>query len=207
MRGLTERYKRPSFVLTEVEGGLLKGSGRSFGEFNLALALGECQDLLIAGGGHAAACGVTIKVKDFAEFKARVENYYKGLKLKDQERFLDCREDLRLTEVGELDLELIEELQKLEPFGEGNPEPVFLLSEMMILDATKMGAEEQHLRLLVRDKTGKTMKLVAFFAEKEWLQIVPGERVDVWVNLTENEWNGIRSVEGRILKIGLCFEG
>lgn len=198
---LTEKYKRPSFVLTEVDG-ILKGSGRSFGEFNLALALSECQDLLIGGGGHAAACGVKLKPENFEEFRRKVNSYYMGLGLKDQERFLSVREDLVAMEVGELNLDLIDEMKEMEPFGEGNPEPVFLLSEAFVLDASPMGAERQHLRMLVRGDDGKTIKLVAFNAESEWLELKAGGRVNAWIVLTENEWNGVRSVEGRILRLG-----
>ena len=206
---LTERYKRPSFVLTEVtsetpnneQEKILKGSGRSFGDFNLALALRECQDILISGGGHTAACGVKLKYDKFNEFKKTIIQYYKSLDLKNQERFLDVREDVRLTEVGDLDLELIEEIEQLEPFGEGNPEPIMLLTDMFVLDASRIGTEEQHLRMLVRDENGKTLKLVAFFAPKMWLELRSGSRVNIWINLVENEWNGIRSVEGRILKL------
>ena len=197
---LTERYKKPSFILTEVDGNY-KGSGRSFGEFNLALALEECQDLLISGGGHAAACGLSIKKEQIDEFKKRINEYYHSLNLKNQERFLEAKEDLVLDEMEGLDLDLLEEMHLLEPFGNGNPEPVFLLRDMFLQDVRKMGKDGQHLGLFLRDEQGKTIKLVAFYAEKEWLDLEPAERVDAWVNLTENEWNGIRSVEGRILEI------
>ena len=100
-----------------------------------------------------------------------------------------------------LDLDLTFKMRKLEPFGNGNPEPVFLLKDMFVLDVTKMGDEQQHLRMLVRDDQGRTLKLIAFNAKKMWLNLSPGGRVNVWVNLIENEWNGIRSTEGRILKI------
>ncbi len=197
---LTEKYKKPSFVLAEVDGGL-KGSGRSFGEFNLALALGACQDFLVSGGGHAAACGVKLLPENFDKFKAKVNEYYKSLALKDQERFLEKAEDLRVRELSELNLELIEDMRELEPFGEGNPEPVFLLLEVLVLNVIKMGTEGQHVRMLIRDDNGAVMKLVAFNAPGEWLEMRPGANVDAWVSLTENEWQGTRSVEGRILNL------
>ena len=124
-----------------------------------------------------------------------------GLGLVNQERFLDVREDLAVEEVGGLNLDLYDEMRQLEPFGEGNPEPVFMLPEVFVLDANRMGTEGQHLRILVRGDDGKTLKLVAFNAEGEWLELRPGGRVSVWITLVENEWNGVRSVEGRILKL------
>ena len=101
-----------------------------------------------------------------------------------------------VTEVGELNLELLDEMKEMEPFGEGNPEPVFLLPEVFVLDAGRMGAEGQHLRMLVRGEDGKTIKLVAFNAEKEWLEIKAGGRVSAWVALTGNEWNGLEAWRG-----------
>lgn len=197
---LTERYKKPSFVLTEVDA-VLKGSGRSFGEFNLAAALSKCQDLLISGGGHAAACGVKLEPANFEKFKERINQYYRELNLKNQERFLEIKADLSVLELQALDLELMEEMTELEPFGEGNPEPVFLLENMVVLDVSTMGADGQHLRMLVKGKDGKTMKLLAFFAPKSWLETEVGAEMNLWVSLMENEWQGTRSVEGRILKI------
>lgn len=197
---LTERYKKPSFVLTKIDGEY-KGSGRSFGDFNLALALAKCDDILISGGGHAAAAGVKLPSEKLEEFTQRINEYYKSLKLEGQERFLEAKEDIAVESLGELNLDFIEEMRKLEPFGEGNPEPVFLLPKMMVMEAAAMGAAGQHLRLSLRDREGKTLKIVAFNAEKTWMQVNPGEKVNAWVELTENEWNGIRSVEGRLLRL------
>ena len=197
---ITEQYKRPSFVLTEVDG-VLKGSGRSFGEFNLSEALKNCSEILLSGGGHAAACGMSIKQENFEEFKERVNGYYRSLGLKNQERFLDVKEDISVSELDKLNLELMEEIAQLEPFGEGNPEPIFLLPDMFVQDAGTIGINGKHLRILIRDDNGKTMKLVAFNAPKEWTEVRPGARVSVFTVLSENEWQGTRSVEGRILKL------
>jgi len=198
---LMERYKRPSFVFARAEGGLLKGSGRSFGEFALADCITHCQKMLVAGGGHNFACGVTIANSDYEAFKMEVNDYYRGLKLKDQKRFLAVREDLAVEDLGDLTEEFVEELSLLEPYGEGNPEPVLKLSGVLVLSADKMGSDGRHLRLNVRGRDGKTMKLVAFYAEDAWFEVEEGERVDVLVTLDVNEWNGLRSVEGRILSV------
>ena len=81
--------------------------------------------------------------------------------------------------------------------------PIFLLQDMFVLDKGLMGDSGQHLRLLVRGRDGKTMKLVAFNVPKEWREITKSQRVNLWITLERNEWNGVTSVEGRILKIGL----
>lgn len=197
---LTEKFRRPSFVLTEVEDGF-KGSGRSFGDFNLADALNAVSDDLVSGGGHAAACGLCVKEGALGAFKRDINEYYKGLGLTDQEKYLFSAEDLEVEAISDFSLDFVEELSLLEPFGNGNPEPVFLLSGVMIMEVRKMGTDGQHLRLTIRDGLGTIMKIVAFYAREEWFDFQPGERADVWVSVLKNEWNGSVSVEGRILRI------
>ena len=197
---LVEEFRRPAFVLTEVDG-TLKGSGRSFGEFSLAEALERCREHIIGGGGHAGACGVKVEKAKFEDFKRAVNEYYRSLELEDQMRFLGVREDLEVREFGELTLELVEELRKLEPYGEGNQEPVFLLPEVKVVEVARLGADKTHLRLTVWDQNGKSLKLMKFFAAAEELNVREGGVANIWINLHENEFRGIRSVEGRILKI------
>ncbi len=201
---LTEEYRKPCFVLTEVEG-TYKGSGRSFGDFNLAEALEECKDLIISGGGHAAACGIQLEKAKIEEFTEKINEYYRSLQLSNQDRYFDVKEDIKLSDLSLLDFALMDDLAKLEPFGEGNPEPIFLLENMFVLSVSKMGSEQQHLRLVLRDSDGGTFKAVAFYAKDDWLDISPGTQADIWVNLAKSEWNGIKSVEGRILKLSVAF--
>ena len=201
---LVDDYKRPAFVLSEVEEGVLKGSGRSFGDFSLAEALKACGDVIIGGGGHAGAAGVRVLKEKLAEFRKKVNAYYESLGLTGQERYFEKRADLEVRELGGFTLEFLKELASLEPFGPGNEMPVFRLPEMFVLDKKLMGASEQHLRLLVRGEDGKTLKLVAFGVPEEWRRVENGERVNLLAQVEENEWNGLRSVEGRILDLRGC---
>lgn len=198
---LTEEYHRPAFALAECDG-ILKGSGRSFGDFNLAEALTVCEKYIIGGGGHAEACGVKLELERFEDFCEALEEYCQSLRLEDQERFFAAREDLAIEKVEELSLELIDELKKLEPYGPGNGEPVFLLKNARVAEVAKLGEGDRHLRLVVWDQTGKSLKLMNFSAPKEYLALSGGEIVDVWFTLCENEFRGIRSVEGRVVRIG-----
>lgn len=197
---LTEEYRRPAFALAEVDG-VLKGSGRSFGDFNLAEALQKCQDCIIGGGGHAAACGVKLEQGCLEDFRDSINSYYKSLKLTDQDRFLGIHEDLTIDEIDELSLELVEELCQLEPYGVGNEEPVFLLRNMKIMEVASLGPKKEHVRLLIQDRWGNHMKLMAFAAPKDYFWLHQDDRIDVWITLEENLYRGIRSVEGRIVKL------
>lgn len=200
---LVEEYRRPAFVLAEKDG-VYKGSGRSFGEFNLAEALKVCSGEIIGGGGHAGAAGVKIGKEKLKEFREKINDYYISLGLEDQDRFFEKQADIETGKLGGFTLDFLSELKELEPFGVGNEIPVFGLKNVFVLDKRLMGAEKKHLGLLIRGEDERTMKLVAFNAPEKWRKIKSGEREDLLVSVEENEWNGLRNVEGRILGIGGC---
>ncbi len=197
---LVEDFKKPAIVFAELEDGTLKGSGRSFGEFSLAEALQECGDLLLSGGGHAGACGLSIKKDDFATFSKRINEYYASLNLKNQERFLEQESDIVLQDLSAISVELFDEICLLEPFGEGNSEPIFEI--WATISATKV-LKEKHLSLTIVDKDGTTLRLIHFNSPEEWLKIQKGETARVQFTLSCNEWGGRKRVEGRIVSIKL----
>ena len=198
---LVETYQKPAFVLTEVEEGIFKGSGRSFGEFNLADALGQVKDIIEGGGGHAAAAGVQIKQKNLYKFYERINDYYLSLNLKNQEKYLQKQADLDIENLQDFNLELLEDLQKLEPFGPGNEEPIFCLKNAHITEKKAMGEDQNHLRLDLQGKDQKIIKSVAFFAPENWFNLYEDETYNFLIRPVENEWNGVRSVEARLLDI------
>ena len=197
---LVETYHKPTFVLAEVEKGIFKGSGRSFGDFNLADALLETKDIIEGGGGHAAAAGVQIKQENLYKFYEKINDYYKSLKLKNQERFLKTSADLDIEDLKDFNLELLEDLKTLEPFGPGNEEPIFCLKQAQIIEKKAMGEDQNHLRLDLK-KGQKTIKSVAFFAPKDWFSLYEDEKYNFLIKPTENEWNGVRSIEARLIDI------
>lgn len=198
---LVEEYGRPAFVLSEVEEGILKGSGRSFGDFNIKMALDHCRDLIIGGGGHAEACGVKLEKAKLEEFIRGVNDYYKSLKLTDQEKYLKQKVDLTVRSLSDFTIDLIDDLKLLEPFGEGNSEPVFRLENAVITERKRMGAEGQHLALAVKGEGERALKMVAFSAPEKWMSFMEDDACDVTFRVVENEWNGVRSIEGQIIEI------
>lgn len=198
---LVEEYKKPAFVLAETEPGVYKGSGRSFGEFNLAQALAATSDLTLGGGGHAEACGVKVASSALTDWRRALNRYYRSLHLENQTRFLRQSADLSLRSLDGVDVELTQELQTLEPYGPGNTEPVFLLHDLFVLEVGVLGSEGQHLRFLLRDQAGQRLKIMAFYAPEAWHQISKGRAVDAWVTLALNSWQGQQSVEGRVVRI------
>ena len=201
---LLEQYHRPAFVLTELDNNIFKGSGRSFGDFNLANALDYAKDSIISGGGHAGAAGVKVEGKHLYQFCEQINEYYRSLHLANQEDYLKTHADLDLTDFSELNLNLLEELKQLEPYGPGNEEPIFRLKDVDLMSVTRMGAERNHLRLDLRDKNGKYLKLVAFYAPEEWLNLDPQfDHIEPLVKLIENDFNGVKSVEARIIDLSV----
>ena len=198
---LVETYHKPAFVLTEVEKGIFKGSGRSFGDFNLADALLKTKDIIEGGGGHAAAAGVQIKQENLYKFYEKINDYYKSLKLENQERFLKTSADLNIEDLKDFNLELLEDLKTLEPFGPGNEEPIFRLKQAQIIEKKAMGEDQNHLRLDLKAKDHKTIKSVAFFTPKDWFSLYKDEKYNFLIKPTENEWNGVRSIEARLIDI------
>lgn len=196
---LVEKYCRPAFVLGETEG-IYKGSGRSFGDFNLAEAIKAVNETLIGGGGHAAACGVKLKKEDLMRFKEAVNQYYRSLNLTEQEKYLEVTEDIQVDSLAELDVDLYEEMSVLQPFGQGNAEPIFELLNTKIKFVETLGAEKKHLKFTL-EKDGNLFKALVFNAREEWFNLDKDATYNVHINLVLNEWRGRKTVESRLLQI------
>ena len=207
---LVERYHKPAFVLSKVSvqdvdgdgfSDVYKGSGRSFGEFNLAEAIKNCKNSVYGGGGHAAACGIKILPEKMSEFVSDVNNYYDSLKLTDQEKYLEVQAEFMTEDFEGFSEDLLDDMAKLEPFGNGNPEPIFELEKVETVEVRAVGKEGNHLRMIVMDPSGQRMTLVAFSAPEEWLNTPVNSTISVVIQVVRNEWNGRVSVEGRILDL------
>ena len=196
---LVEKYKKPVFIIGE-RGEEATGSARSFGDFSAADAVRAADDIIIKGGGHGAAAGVTLGTEKIGDFRRRVNEFYDSLQLTSQERYLLPRADVEIDDFSEIDEELAANLAKMEPFGNGNPEPVLKITRASVLSMRRMGADGQHVKLALRDKNGKVLQMLAFNAPEEFF-LEPGDEVVAWFQPTVNEWQGVRTVEGRLLHI------
>ena len=145
---LCEEFYRP-VVLIEQGAEQSRGSARSIREFNITEALDACADLLVRHGGHALAAGLTVGNENLPALQRRLEEIatakLSGMDLA-PELVIDAS-----TELAELDYALVENLAVLQPFGNGNPEPVFACLGVEIADARPVGREGQHLKLTLRD--------------------------------------------------------
>ena len=196
--GLLERFKKPVFVIS-IEGDVAKGSARSFGDFSASQAVQNASEIIIKGGGHDAAAGVTLPTDKIDDFRKSVNDFYKSLKLKNQLEKLLPKVDIQLEDFSPISLELFEKISLLEPFGNGNEEPTFEIKNAYVIACQEMGEQKQHLKLTLTDGE-REIKMLKFNAPKEFFAEI-GEEVDVIFSIGLNEWQGQKNVEGQILHL------
>lgn len=195
---ILEKYKKPVFVMEEM-GEITKGSARSFGDFSVIEAVNNCRDLLSSGGGHKLAAGISLTTDNVENFRQKINEFYKNQKLENQQELLLPRADV-VAKLDELDFELIKNIDLLEPFGNGNSQPILKTENLTIKNIQRMGADGQHIKLKLFDENQNEIIMVGFnFYDKFILEV--GQRIDVLYHVSLNEWNGNRSIEGTLLHI------
>lgn len=199
---ILEKFKKPVYILAEDDNGETKGSARSFGDFSAADAVRAADDIIIKGGGHAAAAGVTLKNDKISDFRQRVNEFYNSLQLNNQERYLLPKADVEINDFSEINEDLVGKIATMEPFGNGNPEPVIKITAADIVNVQHMGTDGQHIKLSARDSDGVVIRMLAFNALENFL-CKPGDTASIWFRPVINEWQGIRSVEGELLHLQL----
>lgn len=197
---LLERYSKPTFVLQELEDGTAKGSARSFGDFSAVEAIRATETLLIKGGGHKLAAGVTIETTNIAPWREAVNAHYRSLKLTDQAKHLEAVGEVTLPDFAQCIENAVQELEQLEPYGNGNVQPVFEFTNLTVASRRTMGADNQHVKYRFADRNGKMMDMIAFNKADVFTMEI-GETVNAWCELGINEWNGRRSVEGTLRRM------
>jgi single-stranded-DNA-specific exonuclease len=168
---LVEEYGRPT-VLIGLDGETGKGSGRSIMAFHLYNALATCQEYLLGFGGHEHAAGIRIaraQVPAFREALNRVA--HERLTAADHSPLLSIDAEIRLEDVDDALLAFIE---RLEPFGEGNPQPLFLTRAVEVVgEPTLVGKEQQHLRMTVR-QGGALLSTIGFGMGRRLAEVKQG---------------------------------
>lgn len=194
---LLEKYQKPTYVLAE-DGEQAKGSARSYGDFSAADAIRASDDLIIKGGGHKLAAGVTLRTDQISAFRQRVNDVYRQQKLTNQAALLLPKADVDAL-IDDLSEALVDEIALLEPFGNSNPQPILRSENLLVQHQRRMGDEGQHIKLILSDGN-KTLETVAFNA-LDHFYVEPGQRVTVWYTADINEWQGNRSVQGMLLHL------
>lgn len=196
---LLEKHHKPTFVLQELEDGTAKGSARSFGGFSAVAAIRATDTWLIKGGGHKLAAGVTLQIENISTWRRAINAYYRQLSLHGQEKYFLPTEDVVVSSLSDLDEKLWNQLIGLEPYGNGNPEPIFRVQGVGVSSRRVMGDNSQHVKYTFSDSTA-SFQTVAWNRAADYVFDV-GDEVDAWFTLTLNEWRGRRSVEGRLVRL------
>lgn len=189
-----QQFYRPTIIVGG-DGDQWRGSGRSILGFDLAAALRECQDLLVRHGGHAMAAGITIQSEKLDAFRARLNDLArKTLKPEELQPALTLDGELALRE---LTVECLEELEQLQPLGQGNPS-VHLIARGLTQarPLQRIGAEKQHVKLWLTDGV-TTHEAVWWGAGKQ--ATLPVGRFDAAFIPQINEYNGQRRVQLKLL--------
>ncbi|MEA2390242.1 MAG: single-stranded-DNA-specific exonuclease [Solirubrobacteraceae bacterium] len=195
---MVERYHRPC-VIIGLDGDTGRGSGRSISAFDLHAGLAACSGELRRFGGHRVAAGLEIDRARVDEFR-RCFTEYAASVLSPADLVPEERVDA-VVPGDATGIALAEELERLRPFGQGNPRPTLLVPAARVADVRPMGQEEQHTRFTLVSGAGRA-RTVAFRRAARTLPSSPDERVDAAVRLELNEWNG--AVEPRLVLRALC---
>lgn len=181
---VTERCGKPCMIISRGETEA-KGSGRSIEGFSLFEAICACGDLLIKFGGHPMAAGITLKPENIEAFRKRINRYAAEHfpQMPTQTVTLDCK-----LNPAALSVSMAQSLTQLEPFGNGNPQPVFGLFNMELSNVTPVGGGG-HLRLTL-EKNGSVITAMRFNTKPEELPYHIGDKIDLAVQLEAREFRG-----------------
>ncbi len=182
---IRERYYKPTFVLTKAEEGV-KGSGRSIETYHMYEALNQCKELLTKFGGHKLAAGLSLEEENVEIFRKRL-NDLATLTADDLTAKISIDMQLPLQYVNE---RLVEELTYLEPFGKANTKPIFVEKQIEILRASKIGKNQNVLKMQVMDAGGTSLEAM-YFGDIEQFELYLRERFGN--QMVSAMWNGKRT--------------
>ena len=203
---LIETYYRPTVVMT-MSNGFATGSARSVPGFDLYQAIESCADLLENFGGHMYAAGLTMKPENVEEFTRRF-NAYVEEHIKPEMLIPQVEIDAEL-QFSEITPDFRRKLNEFQPFGPGNPSPVFITNGISGNNARLVGAECEHLRMDLMQHSKHNNKLhslqaIAFQQPTHFEWIRSGRSVDVCYTIVENHYRGTVSTQLRVKDIRRC---
>jgi single-stranded-DNA-specific exonuclease len=187
---VVDRTHRPTLVIG-VENGVGQGSGRSIAKFHLLNALAASSDLFDRYGGHAQAAGFTLPADRIGELERRFESQAREvLAPQDLEPVLRVDAEVSLVD---LDWEFHKQLGKLEPFGFGNPTPIFAARDLRLMQPPRV-MKEKHLKITVADNQ-KSFEALGWRMAAKGPGLAAGQHVDLFFTLDENVFQGVATLQ------------
>lgn len=190
---IRERYERPTFVLVDAaDGNGAKGSGRSVEGFSMYDEMCKCKELFSKFGGHPMAAGLSLPVENIDAFRTAI-NANTQMTKEEMQTLIHIDVPMPFSYISE---ELIGQLERLEPFGNGNPKPVFAQKNVRILRKMPIGKQKQFLRLTLQGEDGSRMEGL-YFGERTVLEEIEGERGCITITYYPqiNDFRGRRSLQ------------
>ncbi len=191
---IVDMFHRPTIVIG-INDGVAQGSARSVEGFDLYQAIKACSEGLLSFGGHTAAAGLKIPPELVAEFSTRFDQQCTSTLTADQKRkAITIDAEVRL---GELTLNAVEQIERMEPFGASNPKPVLMSSGLQLVDVKTMGNQGQHIQ--ARFAQGTTiLRAVGWSMAERMANLKAGMIFDLVYEPKINEWNERKSVQLQI---------
>ena len=185
---IAERLFRPTIVLS-IDNGIAHGSARSVGSFHLLNALDNCSHLFEQFGGHAAAAGMQIKTENIDPLRSAL-NAYAAEALTDDDLVPILNIDAHVSSAS-LSLNLLDELAGFEPYGAGNPKPVFVTKDLFIRDEPLV-MKDKHLKFWLQNNEGKRFEAVWWdgVERSKGRTLSAGSRIEIAYTPEANTWNG-----------------
>lgn len=198
---LCEKYSRPVIMLAK-DGKSYSGSARSVEGVNILELVEKSKKYLERFGGHKGACGLTVSKDKFEIFLSSViKNANKIIK---QEQLLKKIKIDIVIELSNLDIKLYENLKKLEPFGMGNPKPIFMIESIEIIEKRVVGSDEKHLSIKFK-KNNREIRAIFFSGNIKEGKIEIHNLYDVVFTLDLDTWQGRRELKLNIIDIKVAL--
>lgn len=195
---VADEYHCPVFILRE-NTRLIEGSGRSIEAFDLISAVSQLDDLVEKYGGHSQAMGLKIKPGNLPKFEKKLEKLIKDA-YNEEKWGKAIAVDAEIA-TDNIDWDLFSETRKLEPFGEGNREPVFLSHNLMIKEMNLVGNGQKHIKFSFAINNIKIIEGIFFKGAEIFSQLRKGQSISAVYNLKSNKWNGSQKLELNIIDL------
>ena len=189
---VVDKYFRPTIILTD-DNGVYKGSARSIPSFHLYDGLSSLSDMLISFGGHKYAAGVKIAKENLDEFRKKFNELVKA-NVKKEDFIPEINIDAEI-ESKDITSEIMQYLEKLEPYGQGNKEPVFFMRNVSKYQyETYVGKEQNHLKCIF-EKKGMLFDAIGFNMKDYKDIIAENDEFDILFSLVHNTWKNTKTIQ------------
>ncbi|MBP9686845.1 MAG: single-stranded-DNA-specific exonuclease RecJ [Candidatus Doudnabacteria bacterium] len=198
---LATEFMKPVIVLEAAED-VCTGSARTWGSFDVVEALKATSEFLVRFGGHKEAAGLSLKPADLENFRVAIARYAETVPVDAHAGSMEV--DAELTS-ADLTLDVFDRLQVLEPFGAGNPKPLFAIRKAVLASMKKVGKEQTHVQFTF-DVGGVLVQGIGFSMAYVCDAIPIGQTVDLLAELLADSWNGVRRLKVRVVDVRVASE-